>query len=232
MRDFVRGDIVQHMRRHQDEPPGIGQVAAGRARAPAAALVADADAPVTDTHLPRIARACCHQLGAGFGLQPFQQAARNMRQVARHMNDASLLHRRVISPRRDAGVADFIVAAAQRNALSRFQLHIAAVACNAAFDPAARALGEIQRPASRHALRHRHLHLLCHACSGAAPAAWPAHGGGTRRRAFCPPIMICDGSSGFGATMRSSRLKQAAIRRWRSRTRRCAARFPCGTASR
>src|ERR1043166_2512374 len=42
--DLVRGEILQHERRRQDEPPGIGQQAGRRTGAPAARLVADRDA--------------------------------------------------------------------------------------------------------------------------------------------------------------------------------------------
>ena len=44
MRDLVRGEVVQYLRRRENQPPGKGQDAIGRAGAPAALRVGDPDA--------------------------------------------------------------------------------------------------------------------------------------------------------------------------------------------
>jgi hypothetical protein len=55
MRDFMRGQIVQDIRRGEDQPPGIGQCAGSRAGTPAGARVADRAAGVAHAEARRLA---------------------------------------------------------------------------------------------------------------------------------------------------------------------------------
>ena len=68
VRDFVRRQVVEHMRRREDQSPRIGEYARRGARAPAAGLIADRDAFERDAEQDRIAPACAVEVAST--LQP------------------------------------------------------------------------------------------------------------------------------------------------------------------
>src|ERR1700682_738805 len=58
MRDLVRGGVIEHEIGRENEPPRERQYAGGRARSPAARLVADRHAADRDAERRSVAAAC------------------------------------------------------------------------------------------------------------------------------------------------------------------------------
>src|SRR5713226_10609271 len=82
LRDLVRGEIVEHVRRREDEAPGEGQHAGRRARAPAARLIADRDAFGLDAQLLRVAAARRLEIALRLALEIIGHASPDMRRRA------------------------------------------------------------------------------------------------------------------------------------------------------
>ena len=85
MRDLVRGEIVEHERWREHEPPGEGQRARRRARSPARGLVAHEDALRREIEAPRVVLDARLQVEMGLTLQPVEQPARRVLLGARHI---------------------------------------------------------------------------------------------------------------------------------------------------
>src|SRR4051794_26627010 len=75
MRHFVSGEIIEHVRWRENEPPRIGEYARCRARAPAARLIAHGHAPDADAEHRRIAAACGFHFALRFAFEVIAHAA-------------------------------------------------------------------------------------------------------------------------------------------------------------
>src|SRR5262245_10071925 len=84
MADLVRGEIVEYERRGENEPPGEGQHAGVGARAPAARLVAHADALEGDAELAGVATGRGLEIALRLALEKVVDAAVDVRRLAGH----------------------------------------------------------------------------------------------------------------------------------------------------
>ncbi len=82
VRNLVGGEVVEHERRRQDQPPRERENARGRAGAPAACLIAHADAPEVDAHAVRITPRRRFHVAPGFALEIVADPARQMPRIA------------------------------------------------------------------------------------------------------------------------------------------------------
>src|SRR6478672_1199666 len=82
MRHLMDREIVQHERRREDEPPRVRQHAGGRARSPAARLVAHRDALDGDAELLGGAAAGSLQIAQRLAAEEIADAAVDVRRVA------------------------------------------------------------------------------------------------------------------------------------------------------
>src|SRR5262249_16160640 len=83
MRDLVRGEIVEHERRRQNEAPGERKHAGARAGAPSARLVADGDPLDCNPEVGAVTRARGFQRTPRLTLEEIGDAAGKMRRPAR-----------------------------------------------------------------------------------------------------------------------------------------------------
>ena len=94
MRHLMHGEIVQHERRREDQPPGVRQHAGGRARAPAARLVAHRDALDGDAELLGGAAARGFEIAQRLAAKEIADAAVDVRGVRRRRRAAPRRPRR------------------------------------------------------------------------------------------------------------------------------------------
>src|SRR6516162_5679935 len=83
MRDLVGGEIVEDEAWRENEPPGIGQNAGGRARAPAARLIAHRNPPDDYTELAGVIAAGRFEFLLGLAAQKIADPPIDMWRVAR-----------------------------------------------------------------------------------------------------------------------------------------------------
>jgi hypothetical protein len=93
MGDLMRGEIVEHERRREDETPGEGQRAARGAGAPASGLIAHIDALRLEVEAPRMDCDARLEIELRLPLEPVEQAARRMIFLAGHMQTRQTPHR-------------------------------------------------------------------------------------------------------------------------------------------
>ena len=156
MRHLVDGEIVQHERRREDEPPGIRQHAGGRARAPAARLVAHRDALDGDAELLGGAAARRFEIAQRLAAEEIADAAVDVRRLA---GDAEqrLAVRAGLRPHRAAHarpVHDAMLDAAQRQHRAVGERRRLRQAAQPRRDPAAVLLRELLGLADAAARRH------------------------------------------------------------------------------
>src|SRR3989442_7214137 len=88
MADLVRGEIIEHEGGREDEPPGERQHAGIGARAPAARLVAHADALERNGELVGVAAARPIEIAQRLALEKIGDAARDMGRLAGNADEA------------------------------------------------------------------------------------------------------------------------------------------------
>ena len=154
MGDFVRRHVVENIMWRKNEAPGIAQVPRGRARTPAASLVADRDAPEPRPHECRIVARRGAQFSPRRELQPVDNPARDMRLIAGNMDQPRQGVGRHRSPPR-IQMPDFMVDTTQRNIASSLKPDVIAVPIEPRRQPIGRSLNEIQGPCPRHIARNR-----------------------------------------------------------------------------
>src|SRR3954449_13303009 len=82
VRDLVRGEVVEHERGGEDQPPGEAQAALGRARAPAARRIAHRQPPRRDAERRGVADHRFGEVAAGLPLQELPYPAGDMGRLA------------------------------------------------------------------------------------------------------------------------------------------------------
>src|SRR5262245_63793378 len=87
MADLVRGEIVEHERRGENEPPGEGQHTGVGARAPAARLVAHADALEGDAELVGVTPGRGFEIALRLALEKVVDTAIDVRRLAGHAQE-------------------------------------------------------------------------------------------------------------------------------------------------
>src|SRR5579872_334316 len=145
MGDFVGREVVEHVRRREDQPPGERQRAGRGARTPAARLVADREPPDLDAKLLRIRGGCLLQILAGFSLEKIMNAPLGMFDAARYAEDA-LAAVANLGPDRAAltrAVHDSMGSAAERHHCSRKKGCSLGQSAETSSDPAAVTLRKV-----------------------------------------------------------------------------------------
>ena len=153
MRNLVSGNIIEHESGRENEPPRVGKIARRRARAPATALIADGNTAVTYFHLRGIFVRRHRQLCSRRRPQPIKNPPRNMRQIARHLDEVCYrIDSHGSAPCRD--VTNFMINSAQWNGVTRPQGNTASPMFKARSKPCRRALNEIKCVMARDPARH------------------------------------------------------------------------------
>src|SRR5258708_10927801 len=88
MRDFMGGEIIQHIGRRENQPPRERQRARRRARSPAARLVADRQPLYLDAECCGVSLRGLLQVVARFALEIVADAALDMLKTARDAENA------------------------------------------------------------------------------------------------------------------------------------------------
>ncbi len=173
VRDLVRGEIVEHEGRRQDETPGERQHAGVRARSPAARLVAHRDTLERDVELARMAPARALEIALRLALEEVADAAVDVRALARDAQQEPTFsvslgpHRSALA----AAMHDAVGHTAQRHLGPMREWRRFRQPLEPRRDPAAVLLGEFLRFLQAAARRHGENHFArgCVDAQGVAP---------------------------------------------------------------
>ena len=147
MRHLVSGQVVEHEGRRQDHPPREAQPAGGRARAPAAACVAQRDLDRPHAERGRVPQHCGVKVALRLALEEVEQPPVDVLLGAGDDEDRAAVARR-LAPHRAAGlgpVLDAVIDTAERQDGTRLQRHRVGQARHAGRDPAAMPGGKVDR---------------------------------------------------------------------------------------
>src|SRR6516225_2067255 len=161
MTHLVRGEVVEHERGRENEPPRERQYARVRARAPAARLVAHVDALDGNAELGRVAPARGLEIALRLALEEVAGAAVDVRRLARNAQEPVAGFVR-LGPHRAAHAAaidDAMRLAAQRHLDAVRERCRCRQALEPRGDPAAVLLRELFRLLEAAARRHGENHL-------------------------------------------------------------------------